>query len=86
MEDVTVDVQVEEPNDEKHNESIRGDPDSFQSLKDGRRAWFVCASSFTIQVLHVGFLHAFGVFFVAFSREFQTSKAAVGKCSNRVVL
>ena len=53
------------------------------SLKDSKFAWLVCASSFTIQVLHVGFLHAFGVFFVAFSKEFGSSKAAVGRCFNQ---
>jgi hypothetical protein len=51
---------------------------TFRSLKDGRKAWIVCFSSFILQICVLGILHAFGVFFVAFLEEFKCSKAAAG--------
>ncbi|XP_013401404.1 monocarboxylate transporter 10 [Lingula anatina] len=43
--------------------------------KDGTRAWLVCFGGFLIQVLIVGFLHVYGIFFVKFLEEFKSSKA-----------
>ena len=47
--------------------------------KDSRLAWVTCFAAFFIQVFIVGVLHIFGVFFVAFIDEFQTSKANAGE-------
>ena len=47
--------------------------------KDSGRSWLVCFSAFLIQVINVGVLHVFGVFFVAFLREFKSSKGETGE-------
>ena len=51
--------------------------------KDGKRSWCVCAAAYCIQVVILGVLHAFGVFFVAFIDEFKTTKSTTGKYTNR---
>ncbi|XP_071115322.1 uncharacterized protein [Haliotis cracherodii] len=43
--------------------------------KDSKWAWIVCVCSWITQVLILGILHAFGVFFVEFIEDFKTSKA-----------
>ena len=49
------------------------------SLKDCGRSWLVCFAAFLIQVLNVGVMHVFGVFFVAFLDDFNKSKAETGQ-------
>ena len=48
-------------------------------LKDTSKAWVVCFAAFIIQVLDVGVLHVFGVFFVALVEDFGASRAVVGE-------
>lgn len=47
-------------------------------VKDSKFAWVKCFAAFTIQVVIVGVLHCFGVFFVEFIEEFNTTKAEAG--------
>ena len=54
----------------------------LEALKDSKRAWLVCFAAFLIQVVIVGVLHVFGVFFVALIDEFHSSKAATGQDRN----
>lgn len=51
------------------------------SGKDGCYAWVVCLSSFMIQALVVGILHAYGVLYVEFIREFGSNSAEAGTAS-----
>ncbi|KAL4232930.1 hypothetical protein ACF0H5_007618 [Mactra antiquata] len=44
--------------------------------KDTKYSWFVCACAFFTQIFVLGVLHAFGVFFVEFVKEFKASKGA----------
>ena len=46
--------------------------------KDDRKAWLVCIAAFFIQVIIVGNLHVFGIYFISFTNEFQGSKATTG--------
>ena len=48
-------------------------------LKDTNFSWFVCTCTFISQVFVLGVLHAFGVFFVEFVREFKSPKGEAGK-------
>ncbi|CAH1798541.1 unnamed protein product [Owenia fusiformis] len=50
---------------------------STVSLKDSRRSWIVCFAGFLIQVLIVGILHVWGVFFLSICNEFNASRAEV---------
>ncbi|KAI0237666.1 Monocarboxylate transporter 13 [Lamellibrachia satsuma] len=45
------------------------------ALKDSKRAWVVCFAACLVQVVIVGVLHIFGLFFIVFLEEFQCSKA-----------
>lgn len=47
--------------------------------KDTKYSWFVCTCAFFTQIFVLGVLHAFGVFFVEFVREFNASKGSTGK-------
>lgn len=49
------------------------------ALKDSKRAWVVCFAACLVQVVIVGVLHIFGLFFIVFLEEFQCSKAKTGK-------
>ena len=49
------------------------------ALKDSKRAWVVCFAACLVQVVIVGVLHIFGLFFIVFLEEFQCSKAKAGK-------
>ena len=49
------------------------------ALKDSKRAWLVCFSACLVQVVIVGVLHVFGLFFIVFIEEFKCSKAKAGK-------
>ena len=42
--------------------------------KDGIRAWMVCLGGYGIQVFILGVLHAFGVFYIHLTKEFNASK------------
>ena len=46
--------------------------------KDSKISWVVCFAAFLVQVIIVGVLHVFGVFFVALIEEFQCSRAEAG--------
>ena len=47
--------------------------------KDDKKAWLVCIAAFVIQVIIIGNLHVFGIYFISFLNEFQGSKATTGK-------
>ena len=47
--------------------------------KDTKYSWFVCSCAFFSQVFVFGVLHAYGVFFVEFLKDFKTSKGEAGK-------
>ena len=47
--------------------------------KDSKQAWLVCIAAVSSQVVHLGILHAFGVFFVALLEDFPCTKAAAGE-------
>ena len=51
-----------------------------EDLKDTKYSWFVCSCTFLAQVFILGVLHAYGVFFVEFVKEFKSPKAKAGKC------
>ena len=57
----------------------RSSSEKLARLKDSSKAWVVCFAAFVIQVLDVGVLHVFGVFFVALIDEFHSTRATVGK-------
>ena len=61
-------------------ETQDSDNEDLQHLKDGKRAWIVCFSAFLLQVIIVGTLHVFGLFFVVFLDEFHCTKAEAGWC------
>ncbi|WAR07024.1 MOT10-like protein [Mya arenaria] len=44
--------------------------------KDTKYSWFVCACAFISQIFVLGVLHAFGVFFVEFIKEFKSAKGS----------
>lgn len=46
--------------------------------KDSRRSWIVCGAVIVTQILILGVLHAFGIFFVVLTHEFASTKANVG--------
>jgi hypothetical protein len=46
--------------------------------KDTKYSWFVCSCAFFTQIFVLGVLHAFGVFFVEFVKEFNASKGSTG--------
>ena len=56
----------------------RNESELTAALKDTRRCWYVVVAGFLIQVLILGVLHVFGVFFVALIEEFKCSKADAG--------
>ncbi|XP_067676408.1 uncharacterized protein [Haliotis asinina] len=49
-------------------------PKGLRFPKDSKWAWIVCVCSWMTQVLILGILHAFGVFFVEFIEDFKTTK------------
>ncbi|XP_046560171.1 uncharacterized protein LOC124269203 [Haliotis rubra] len=49
-------------------------PNDLRFPKDSKWAWIVCVCSWMTQVLILGILHAFGVFFVEFIEDFKTTK------------
>ena len=49
------------------------------NLKDTKYSWFICCCTFLTQVFVLGVLHAFGVFFVEFVKEFNSPKGEAGK-------
>ena len=51
----------------------------WTKYKDGKRAWLVVIAAFSIQVVVVGILHIFGVFFVALVAEFNATKGDAGE-------
>jgi hypothetical protein len=50
----------------------------YASVKDTKYSWVVCFAGFSLQVIVVGFLHVFGIFFINFVEEFGTTKAKTG--------
>ncbi len=48
-------------------------------VKDSKQAWLVCLAAFFIPVLIVGVFNIFGVYFVAFLKEFQCTTVEAGK-------
>lgn len=56
-----------------------GSSEEVVIVKDGKLAWVVCVAGFLLQVLIVGMLHVFGVFFVEFIQEFKKTKGEIGK-------
>ena len=46
--------------------------------KDTKYSWFICCCTFLTQVFVLGVLHAFGVFFVEFVKEFSAPKGEAG--------
>ncbi len=51
----------------------------LDSLKDSPRAWLVCVAACLIQIIHIGVLHVYGLFFIEFVEEFSCDKAKAGK-------
>ena len=49
------------------------------NLKDTKYSWFICCCTCLTQVFILGVLHAFGVFFVEFLKEFNSPKGQTGK-------
>lgn len=74
------DKDHERPNDMSNESREPLDKSTEEnSDKDGYYAWLVCGSSYFIQALVVGILHAYGVFYGEFKREFNASSAQAGK-------
>lgn len=46
--------------------------------KDSRRSWIVCGAVIVTQILILGVLYVFGIFFVVLTHEFASTKANVG--------
>lgn len=62
------------------SEEATDSPSSTESfVKDSKYAWVVCLAGFLNQVLILGVLHVFGVFFVEFVKEFNATRGHVGK-------
>lgn len=49
-----------------------------RAYKDSRLSWIVCGAVIVTQILILGVLHAFGIFFVVLTHEFASTKANVG--------
>lgn len=49
--------------------------------KDSKVSWFICFNGWLTQILILGVLHGFGVFFVEFTKDFKSSKSKAGKFS-----
>ena len=64
--------------DTHHNSEEEQNVDDI-ILKDTKYSWFVCCCAFLSQVFILGVLHAFGVFFVEFVKEFNSPKGQAGK-------
>ncbi|XP_071133843.1 monocarboxylate transporter 12-like isoform X2 [Mytilus edulis] len=43
--------------------------------KDSKVSWFICFNGWLTQILILGVLHGFGVFFVEFTKDFKSSKS-----------
>ena len=56
-----------------------GDITTNTRIKDNKKAWIVCFASFAIQVIVLGNLHVFGIYYISFLSEFKASKATTGK-------
>ena len=54
------------------------DPSEGVSNKDNKKAWCVCLAGFLVQVIVIGNLHVFGIYFISFLKEFKSSKATTG--------
>ena len=55
-----------------------GDTKITVTRKDNKKAWLVCFAAFLIQVIVVGNLHVFGIYFISFLDEFKATKATTG--------
>lgn len=64
-----------------HNHDRNNDEQklAIMNLKDTKYSWFICSCAFLTQVFILGVLHAFGVFFVEFLKEFNAPKGEAGK-------
>lgn len=52
--------------------------DEKEKLTDSKRSWFVCFCGWLTQVVILGVLHGFGVFFVQFVDEFNATNSKAG--------
>ncbi len=75
------DQQDQNISSQTHGESGRdeGVVSAIGVVKDSRQAWLVCLGAFLLQVLVVGVLHVFGVYMVAFLKEFKCTTVEAGK-------
>ncbi|XP_052089277.1 uncharacterized protein LOC127726021 [Mytilus californianus] len=48
---------------------------SETAKKDSKLSWFICFNGWLTQILILGVLHGFGVFFVEFTKDFKSSKS-----------
>ena len=66
----------------KHDDTFKGvetlEKENTEPQKDTKYSWFVCTCAFTTQVFVLGVLHAFGVFYVEFVKDFKASKGETG--------
>lgn len=66
----------------KHAETYKGveslEKEDTEFQKDTKYSWFVCSCAFITQVFVLGVLHAFGVFYVEFIKDFKSSKGETG--------
>lgn len=49
-----------------------------QTKRDSKISWFVCFCGWLTQVVILGVLHGFGVFFVEFVEEFNATNSKAG--------
>ncbi len=68
-----------------HQESSTASDDKelpHVAVKDNRKAWTVCMAAFFSQVIVMGNVHVFGIYYVSFLDEFKETKAKTGDCDD----
>lgn len=84
--ELTAIPETEIPNmefDDVLDESTEGKEESGPPvhvvMKDNKRAWGVCVAAFLTQIIVMGNIHVFGLYFVSFLNEFKSTKATTGQ-------
>lgn len=65
-------------NDNEQGVDLDATKDATPFKKDTKYSWFVCSCTFVSQVFVLGILHAYGVLFVEFVKEFKAPKGKAG--------